>query len=274
MRVSTVAVVLALAAATTACATRDRPYRFGSPMLGMASTPPPELMAPPEPSPGVPEHTRTRGPALANRQAAPIRVASAPTIRVASAAAAAAITAEPAAQPDARAALPTPNTIASDVPLPAIHAALDLRTLVGRRDKRDPLLAALVWAHDLGRSPEGFAGATGHELVTWADVSQRLAEPSTAATPGDLLVFNQVATDALDEMVGIVITRDDRGVTEFLYLGGGVVRRGFVDPSRPTLRRDKQLRVVNTFLRHGKRWPTKGTHYLAAELLAHVIKLH
>jgi len=50
-----------------------------------------------------------------------------------------------------------------------------------------------------------------------------------------------------------------------------VIRRGFMDRSRPAVRRDAHDRVVNTFLRHGKRWPAKGTHYLAGELIAHVI---
>ena len=270
MRRLALAAVLALAATTGACASRDRAYRFGSPMLGMASTPAPALLAPVDPVRAV---ERRPGTPIANRRADPIRIASAPTIREASAAAAAAITAAPSAQPDARAQLPLPNTIASDVPLPTITSLPELRTLVGRRDKRDPLLAALTWSRDTGRTAEGFAGATGDELVTWAESAQRLADPLTETQPGDLLVFNQVAIDAPNDLVAIVLARDERGVTEFLYLGGGVVRRGFVDPTRRALRRDKQLRVVNTFLRHGKRWPTKGTHYLAGELLAHVIRL-
>jgi hypothetical protein len=69
-----------------------------------------------------------------------------------------------------------------------------------------------------------------------------------------------------------VIARDARGVLEYVYAGGGVVRRGFVDPARPTTRRDLTGSVVNTFMRHGKKWPAKGTRYLAGELLVHVVR--
>ena len=79
---------------------------------------------------------------------------------------------------------------------------------------------------------------------------------------------------ALNDLVAIVIGRDGRGVTEFMYSGGGVIRRGFLDPTRASLRRDVDGLVLNTFLRHGKRWPPKGTRYLAGELLSHVIHTH
>ena len=76
----------------------------------------------------------------------------------------------------------------------------------------------------------------------------------------------------MDDLVAVVIGRDARGVAEMLYVGGGVIRRGFVDPARPSMRRDAAARVVNTFMRHGTRWPPKGTHYLAGELVSHVIR--
>jgi hypothetical protein len=75
-------------------------------------------------------------------------------------------------------------------------------------------------------------------------------------------------------LIAIAIARDANGVTEFIYAGGGVIRRGFVDPTRATTRRDLTGAAVNTFLRHGKQWPPKGTRYLAGELLAHVIRSH
>jgi hypothetical protein len=51
-----------------------------------------------------------------------------------------------------------------------------------------------------------------------------------------------------------------------------VIRRGFYDVSRARTRRDENGAIVNTFMRHGRLWPPKGTRYLAGELLAHVIR--
>ena len=227
-------------------------------MLGMASVPPPPL---PRAEPARPE--------LANRQAAPIRVArigeaTAPRIREASAAAADAIVANtPVAREETRAQLPSPNK--DTLPQPQIHEPADLRALVGRRDPREPNAAALGWAYDLGTQVDG-------EIVAWAEANDRLHEASEPPERGDLLVFDKVNTDNEADLIGIVISRDERGVTEFLYLGGGVIRRGFVDASRPAVKRDKSGATVNTFLRTGKRWPNKGSHYLAGEHLAHVVR--
>ena len=260
MRLRALALLLAGLAAA-GCAARDRPYRFASPMLGTAQTPPPAFRAPstPPPAPAV----------IANRHAAPIRVAAAPRIREASAASAAAIAALPTAQPDARAALPAPHRATTPAPLPRTPS--DLRALVGVRDKRTSLLVAVEWALAIGLPLEGFAGTAGEDLVAWAEASHRLADARDEARPGDLLVFDAAQSDEAADLIAIVIARDERGVTEILYLGGGVIRRGFVDASRPSKRRDAAQRVVNTFLRHGKRWPATGSHYLAGELLAHVI---
>jgi hypothetical protein len=262
MRFRALALVL-VAVAMTACVARDRPYRFASPMLGMAQTPPPAFHAP---SPSRPEPD-----ALANRQAAGIRVTTAPKIREASAASAAAIAELPTAQADARSALPAPHRATTPAPLPrTLH---DLRSLVGVRDKRTSLLLAIEWAHALGLPLEGFAGTTGEDLLAWAEASHRLADAADEPRPGDLLVFDAAQSDEAADLIAIVIARDERGVTEMLYLGNGVIRRGFVDASRPKKKRDAELRIVNSFIRHGKRWPAKGSHYLAGELLAHVIHL-
>lgn len=252
------AFVAIVVATLGACATRDRPYRFSSPMLGMASVPP-------APLPGAPPRPR---PELANREAAGIRIVTAPTIREASAALAAKVSEAPAAQEHARATLPSPHRIPADTAIPRVRELAELRALVGRRDKRDPVTAALAWARDFGIPTEG---TTGADVVLWAEATNRLADPTAAAQPGDLLVFDHANSDTPADLLAIVIARDLRGVTEFVYLGGGVIRRGFVDPARPRTKRDASLTIVNTFLRHGKRWPAKGSHYLAGELLAHVI---
>lgn len=246
-----------------ACGTRARPYRFTSPMLATADVPPLPLRA-------APASPRPR-PELANREAQAIRVVTAPKIREASASAAEAIAAQPAAQPEARSVLPAPHRLPAGAPPPALHVPADLRALVGYRDKRDPFAVALEWAHALGRTTDGLTAA---DLLTWAESSSRLGEPTDEARPGDLVIFDHATSDSEADLVAVVIERDARGVTEYIYLGGGVVRRGFVDPARPVTRRDPQGRVVNTYLRHGRRWPAKGTHYLAGELLADVVHTH
>jgi hypothetical protein len=252
--------LLLAAALLGACTARSRPYRFASPMLGAASVPAPPLPGDPPPPPAE----------LANRREAPrIRVVSAPTIREASAAAAAAVADQPNARATVRATLPTRHRIADETP-PALRGAADLRALVGRRDKRAPIAVAVAWAHELG-SPIELMIDTGSDVLAWAEQAHRLALPADLAAPGDFLVFDHVDSDVEADLVAVVIARDARGVTEFLYLGGGVIRRGFVDPRRPAMRRDADALVVNTFLRNGKRWPPKGTHYLAGELLSHVV---
>lgn len=232
-------------------------------MLGAADLPPPPL-------PGAPPPTRRT---LENRErfahrADPIRVVSAPAIREASAAAADQVATAPAAQEPARAALPAPHRLPSDALVPALRTPADLRALVGRRDTRDPITAALAWSRELGAPLEA---RTGEDVLAWASQRGALAGPTEPAAPGDLLVFDHATGETEADLIAIVIARDARGVTELIYLGGGVIRRGFVDPTRPRMKRDADDRIVNTFLRHGKRWPAKGSHYLAGELLAHVV---
>lgn len=239
-----------------ACGTRPSP-RFASPMLGTASVP----LAPlPGERPAEPE-IRNR-----ERTAEPIRIATAPRIREASAAAAAAVTTSPVVA--RREELPAPHRIDASEPLPPPRMSTDLRSLVGRRDKRDPIEAALGWARELGTAP---VGPSADELLAWAEANGRLHDLSMPPERGDLLVFDRVNSDEPADLVAVVIARDERSVTEFLYLGGGVIRRGFVDATRPKTKRDKTGAIVNTFLRTGKRWPTKGSRYLAGEHLAHVI---
>jgi hypothetical protein len=156
----------------------------------------------------------------------------------------------------------------SSVPDGPVRTPADLRARVGMRDKRDPNQIALAWAADLGMRID----ATAPELVAWAERNGRLLDADALTEPGDLLVFDQVVSDGEADTIAVVIGRDDRGVSEFVYVGNGVVRRGFVDVTRAAKKRDKAGAVVNTYMRHGKRWPRKGGHYLAGEHLAHVVR--
>jgi hypothetical protein len=166
-----------------------------------------------------------------------------------------------------------------------LHEPSDLRARVGVRDKRAPYEILLGWLSELGVSFRDPGMPTDEltaavvtpvdipALVAWASARGKLLAPTEVAQPGDLLVFDRAVANHEADLVAIVVGRDARGVTELVYAGNGVIRRGFVDPARPSVRRDYAGAVVNTFLRHGKQWPPKGTRYLAGELLAHVIRL-
>jgi hypothetical protein len=162
------------------------------------------------------------------------------------------------------------GSITAAIELPRVpREPSDLRALVGQRDTREPFAIVLGWLRDLGLTVG--AASDGPALVAWAYSAGRLGVPGEPTRPGDVLVFDHAVGDDEADLIALVIGRDARGVTEFVYAGGGVIRRGFLDPVRPSIRRDVDGAVVNTFLRHGKQWPPKGTRYLAGELLAHVI---
>lgn len=273
MRLPALAALLTL----VACAPRARPYRFSSPLLGGADVP--AAVLPGRPAP----HERGEVVAKAahatgrgwqhDAQAGAIRSVSARgielTMPTASAEAATAVAHEGYARDVVWSRLPAPNV--DEVVAPTPREPSDLRALIGTRDKRDPFAIVAEWLAELNLHIEGSDGAA---LVAWAGSSGKLGERTEVALPGDLLVFDHAVGDDRFDLVGLAIARDGRGVTEFLYAGGGVIRRGFFDPTRAAIRRDGTGLVVNTFLRHGKKWPPKGTRYLAAELLSNVIHVH
>ena len=146
-------------------------------------------------------------------------------------------------------------------------------------DHPDPPPRSSVTGRTIARAAataqsEASAGLAGSQLLSWAREAHVLHDLDETPEPGDLLVFDEIESDADADLIAVVIARDARGVTEFLYASGGVIRRGFVDANRPALRRDHEGLIVNTFMRSGRRWPPKGTHYLAGELLSHVILAH
>jgi hypothetical protein len=272
------------------CASRAQPYRFASPLLGAADVPAESL-------PGA--KPASKAAKAGKRRAAPVRVAggwqadaqqgSVRTVSahgidakmpVASAEAASQVTQQGNARDVVWSRLPAPHRgilvggeasgITGAIQLPHFREPSDLRALVGHRDKREPYAIVLSWLDELGIDIHPPATG-GDDLVTWAQTANKLADPTDIAKPGDLLVFDYAVDDDMFDLVAIAIGRDARGVTEFIYVGNGIIRRGFLDPTRATSRRDLDGLVLNTFLRHGKRWPPKGTRYLAGELLSHII---
>jgi hypothetical protein len=257
MRRSLAAALLAMAA----CATRAQPYRFASPMIGGADVPPPALPAADHPRP----QTLANHPHTTSATGTAGIVATAPPL-LASAEAADAVPHSGVVFSN----LPAPHRIPADAALPAVRTPQDLRTLVGRRTKADPFALALEWANAFGAHIP--VPGTRDPLLGWARETHSLLPLDTPTQPGDILVFDQIESDQDADLIAVVIARDERNVTEFAYVSGNVIRRGFVDPNRPALRRDHEGVIVNTFMRTGRRWPPKGTHYLAGELLANVLR--
>ncbi len=187
----------------------------------------------------------------------------------------------PGPAPTAWTALPAPHRAAkATTPTPTPRTPAAARALTGTRDARDPLAYALTVAGGLtGRAHPDLAD--GAALLTWAGRKGALAAyeaASDAATPptiepGDLLVFDGAVGGAPSSLVAVVVGRDHRGVFELSYLAAGVIRRGFVDPARPRVTRDRDRRIVNSFLRHTGDHPPRGTRFRAGELLAARVRL-
>ena len=65
-----------------------------------------------------------------------------------------------------------------------------------------------------------------------AGIAQELEQPGVGLA-GARGQDDVPRVDGEADLLAIVVARDPRGVTEFVYLGGGVYRRGFVDPTQP-----------------------------------------
>lgn len=183
--------------------------------------------------------------------------------------------------------LPAPHRIAAaDAPLP--RTAEDALALVGHRDARESFVFALAVASsvrggaasmDDGTVRTPSAVADGPTLVAWARELGKWTSPASMTRPGgetrtgDVLVFDRAAANAPASLVGVVLATDARGVISFLYLARGVIRIGHVDPTRPTIARDRERRIVNSYIRHTTDHPPAGTRFLAGELLAGAIRL-
>ena len=156
-----------------------------------------------------------------------------------------------------------------------------LRAMVGRREEHATHLGlALAALRDAGAAldPELAHVEDGPALVALAERRGALT-PAAAGSPlpslrlGDLLVFDRVVAADPASLVAVVVSVDERGVVEFVYLARGVVRRGFAFPAEPSTRRDAAGRVLNTFVRHNDGGDPRGTAHLAGELIAAAISL-
>jgi hypothetical protein len=276
---------LALALGAGACAVPAQPRRLGSPLLGGARLPDgwrDHTEAPPDADDdGGETEAIAAAPRRPVRPAPPMSTPSVPMTEIPLVPCTdAATTLCTVRIPDGLdvATLPAPHrTPDRYTPAQAADAivageAVALRRLVGTRIEGEPLAFALATASRLIEAAPP-AIETGPDLIAWAETHGTLGERDAFVRAGDLLVFDRVIGGEPASLTAVAIGRDGRGVVEMVYLGGGVVRRGFVDPARPRTVRDGERRIVNTFLRHGREWPPGGTRYLAGELLAHVVRL-
>jgi hypothetical protein len=180
-----------------------------------------------------------------------------------------------------------PDARAPSIAAPSIipRTADALRALVGVRRGDDPLAFALAAASSITERPAPAIAiapgpvtapdraSPGETLVGWLDARAAGIDP-TIVRAGDLLVFDRAVGDRPASLVAVALSRDDRGVIEMIYLAAGVVRRGFVDPARPSIARDRTTRRThNTYLRHGRDWPPAGTRFLAGQLLRSAYRL-
>ena len=147
-----------------------------------------------------------------------------------------------------------------------------LLTFVGKRDDmvsptQFAMSAVAVLGARLDLSLQSVRN--GDQLVALAKHRRALSSGS-APQRGDLLTFDNVKRATPASMVGVVTNRRPDGTVEFVYLGRGVVRRGYVNPAQPRRKRDPRGRVLNTFLRS---FATRTASGLAGELFSHHIAL-
>ncbi len=224
--------VLALCV-TSGCVPAGAPYRFNSPLLGGVAA-------------REPWHGQANEPAHENRpghRLVPLRKKPEPLVR------------------DTETELPLPGK--------GEDLAAFLRMQVGTRDKRrNHTQFALGTLLALGLELPGVDDTS--DGPTFVEHAMERHATSTTRRPrlGDIVVFDDVVGDKAASLLGVVISTDNQGTTEFLYLGRGVVRRGFVNPGQPARPRDPSGRALNTFIRHSDGKDPIGTRFLAGQLFS------
>jgi hypothetical protein len=142
-----------------------------------------------------------------------------------------------------------------------------LRKLVGTRTRAPAHQFAREALAGLGvrLRPELALAPTGEALVSAARTAGALSVARTPA-PGDLVVFEE------GWLVGVVTAVRGDGAVEFVYAARGVVRRGWLAPTRPSDQRDPEGRILNTFVRPRRPADTRGQRYLAGELYTGLVR--
>lgn len=149
-------------------------------------------------------------------------------------------TPEPAADP-APAAAPAPIGAArTSHDAPFLH-------LVGQRSAEPPHAFILAAARRLFPNLPDPAHIPSPSVLRDL-AAQRDAITDAAPLPGDLLLFRVPGRGDPPILAVVSSVRADDGTVEFVYLVGGVVRRGWMNRTAPTRPRDDRRRVLNVFL--------------------------
>jgi hypothetical protein len=119
-------------------------------------------------------------------------------------------------------------------------------------------------------------GTDGSTRALWGYLrtSHRLVA-AVEARPGDVLFFDAGGTEAAPacaDRTGIVESVDAGGRITFVEARGGRVRQSFVDPARPTERRDARGEILNSFLRPIRIDDPPGARYFAGEMLCGIAR--
>jgi hypothetical protein len=119
-------------------------------------------------------------------------------------------------------------------------------------------------------------GTDGSARALWGYLrsSHRLVS-ATSARPGDVLFFDTrgvaPAPDCADH-AGIVESVSPEGRIAFVEARGGRMRQSFVDPARPTMRRNDRGEILNSFLRPKAVEDPPGARYFAGEMLCGIAR--
>jgi hypothetical protein len=242
MRARFAVLTLLLLATTVGCAKRAAPYRFRANLVSSVHAP--ALNPRPHRSPSARLVAARANPRRAHRT--------------------------PVAVPHVVTSIPAKPLASQKGPT----LADQLRATVGTRDSKsshtEHALAALA---GIGASldPGVLAADIGKELLDIA--KERDATSTDSPLLGDLVVFDNVVGRKDASLIGVVVSTDNRGTVEFVYLARGVVRRGYMNRNHPATKRDDAGRVLNTHVRHNDGKNPRGTRYLAGELFATYIRL-
>jgi hypothetical protein len=119
-------------------------------------------------------------------------------------------------------------------------------------------------------------GTDGSARALWGYLraSHRLVS-ATEARPGDVVFFDTrglAPTPECADHAGIVEKVDRDGRITFAEARGGRMLRSFVDPARPTVRRDDRGQILNSFLRAKTVEDPPEARYFAGQMLCGIAR--
>jgi hypothetical protein len=120
-------------------------------------------------------------------------------------------------------------------------------------------------------------GTDGTTPALWGYLrtSHLVVEPADAR-PGDVVLFDTRGTapdPVCADHVGIIESVDPDGRIGFVEERDGAVRHSFVDPARPTLRRDDRGIIRNSFLRAKRINDPPDTRIFAGQMLCAIARV-